>query len=58
MQVNKAIQEPQATQFLYNNHYGWFNKVERGVYKISDKGKQELLEWQEKVKSTVHINYK
>jgi len=48
MQVNKAIQEPQATQFLYNNHYGWFNKVSRGVYTLSEKGKTELVEWQQK----------
>ncbi|MEL0630688.1 DUF2161 family putative PD-(D/E)XK-type phosphodiesterase [Psychromonas aquatilis] len=48
MQVNKAIQEPQATQFLYNNHYGWFNKVSRGVYALSEKGKTELVEWQQK----------
>jgi len=44
--INKAINEPQATQFLYNNHYAWFDKVERGVYKLSDKGKLELSEWQ------------
>lgn len=48
IQVNKAIQEPQATQFLYNNHYGWFNKVSRGVYTLSEKGKTELVEWQQK----------
>lgn len=44
--INKAINEPQATQFLYNNHYAWFDKVERGVYKLSNKGKLELSEWQ------------
>jgi hypothetical protein len=43
--IKKALSEPQATQFLYNNHYDWFDKVDRGVYKLSDKGKLELTEW-------------
>jgi len=46
--INKAIDEPQATQFLYNNHYGWFDKVQRGLYALSEKGKVELIDWQEK----------
>lgn len=45
-EIKKAIDEPQATQFLSKDYYGWFNKVERGVYKISEKGKKELSEWQ------------
>jgi len=48
-EINKAIDEPQATQYLYKNYYDWFIKVERGVYKISDKGRQELPEWLLKV---------
>lgn len=44
-QINKAIDEPQATLFLRNNYYGWFNKVDRGVYEISEKGKEELPRW-------------
>lgn len=44
-EINKAIDEPQATQFLRDNYYGWFNKIDRGVYEISDKGKLELPEW-------------
>ena len=44
-EINKAIGEPQATQFLYSNYYGWFDKVDRGVYALSDKGKKELVEW-------------
>jgi len=44
-EIRKAIAEDQATQFLGSNYYGWFEKVERGVYQISDKGKKELPEW-------------
>ena len=44
-EIKKAINETQATQFLSNDYYGWFNRVERGIYEISDKGKKELPEW-------------
>jgi len=44
-EINRAIDEPQATQFLRDNYYGWFNKIDRGVYEISDKGRIELPNW-------------
>lgn len=31
-----------TTSILYENHYGWFEKLERGVYSISDTGRQAL----------------
>jgi len=43
--IKKAIGEPQATLFLRDNYYGWFDKVERGVYKLSEQGREELPEW-------------
>jgi len=52
-EIKKAINEPQATQFLSNNYYDWFNKVEHGIYTLSDKGKKELPSWQLKVNSPV-----
>lgn len=32
---------------LYYNVYGWFEKVKKGVYKITDKGRKGLLEYPE-----------
>lgn len=49
-EIKTAIREPQATQFLSVNYYGWFEKVERGVYQLSEKGKLELPDWQLKSK--------
>ena len=46
-EIKKEIGEPQATQFLHNNYYSWFDKVERGVYKLSEQGRSELAEWSE-----------
>jgi len=48
MEINKAITEPQATAMLYQDHYGWFDKVDRGVYQLSEKGIEELKNWQKK----------
>jgi hypothetical protein len=35
---------------LHKNYYGWFEKVERGIYEISEKGKAALIEYPEVVK--------
>lgn len=43
--IKNAINEPQATQFLRDNYYGWFDKVERGIYRLSEKGGDELPAW-------------
>lgn len=44
-EIKKAIGEEQASSYLQKDYYGWFNKVERGVYQLSDKGKEELPRW-------------
>lgn len=35
---------------LYNNHYGWFTREEKGIYKISELGKDELKKFPDVVK--------
>lgn len=32
---------------LYNNYYGWFERVKHGVYKLSNKGYKAYYEYQE-----------
>jgi len=32
-------------QFLHKNYEGWFEKVERGIYTISETGITELKEY-------------
>ena len=44
-EIKKAINEPQATNMLHQNYYNWFDKIDRGIYKISEKGKEELPAW-------------
>jgi len=47
--VNKAIDEPQATQFLRDNYYGWFKKVDRGVYSLAEEGRTALPYWKSQI---------
>jgi len=34
-----------ATRIMADNHYGWFRRLERGVYGLSDAGRQGLADW-------------
>lgn len=34
-----------ARDILYNDVYGWFDKVSRGVYTLSPRGKREISMW-------------
>lgn len=49
----KALREfgtgEKTSSILTKNYYRWFERVKRGTYVISDKGKKELLEHQELV---------
>lgn len=46
--IAKAIGEPKTRVILYRNVYGWFDKVSRGVYELSPKGKEEIPPWLER----------
>lgn len=36
---------PDAPKILLGNVYGWFDRVERGIYKLSEAGKSALVQW-------------
>jgi hypothetical protein len=36
---------PHAANILRDNFYGWFNRVERGVYGLTDAGRAALKRW-------------
>jgi hypothetical protein len=38
--VAKATGVPRARTIMADDHYGWFEKVERGIYRLSPKGEQ------------------
>ncbi|MCH2075790.1 MAG: DUF2161 family putative PD-(D/E)XK-type phosphodiesterase [Rhodobacteraceae bacterium] len=43
--IAKATGVPKATTIMRNNHYGWFQKVEKGVYDLTDDGRKGLSDW-------------
>lgn len=43
--VAKATGVQTATRLMYDNHYGWFEKVEKGVYALSASGVEGLKHW-------------
>ena len=43
--VAKATGVEAATRIMRDNHYGWFSKVETGVYQLTEAGRQGLKDW-------------
>ncbi|OWU84127.1 hypothetical protein ATO6_13770 [Oceanicola sp. 22II-s10i] len=43
--VAKATGVTSATRIMADDHYGWFEKVERGVYALTDQGRRGLADW-------------
>lgn len=35
----------QATTIMRDNHYGWFEKVDKGVYSLTEEGSRGLAHW-------------
>jgi hypothetical protein len=46
--IARTLREPKAREFLYRNVYGWFDRVSRGVYALSPRGKQEIPLWRDR----------
>ncbi len=43
--VARATGVPMATRIMADNHYGWFRRVERGVYALTQDGRAGLVHW-------------
>lgn len=44
-EVAKAAGVPTATRLMADNHYGWFERVSKGVYGLTDAGREGLKHW-------------
>ncbi|WP_299473863.1 DUF2161 family putative PD-(D/E)XK-type phosphodiesterase [uncultured Roseibium sp.] len=42
--IAKATNVERATRIMADDHYGWFERVERGIYKLTPKGAASLTE--------------
>ncbi|MFN4098940.1 MAG: DUF2161 family putative PD-(D/E)XK-type phosphodiesterase, partial [Pararhodobacter sp.] len=36
---------PVATRIMADNHYGWFDRVQKGVYGLTPAGRKGLADW-------------
>ncbi|MEM1237661.1 MAG: DUF2161 family putative PD-(D/E)XK-type phosphodiesterase [Pseudomonadota bacterium] len=43
--IAKATGVTKATTIMRDNYYGWFEKVEKGVYGLTNEGRQGLKDW-------------
>lgn len=43
--VKDWAEVPTATRIMADDHYGWFVRVERGVYDLTDAGRKGLTDW-------------
>ncbi|MEM8591585.1 MAG: DUF2161 family putative PD-(D/E)XK-type phosphodiesterase [Pseudomonadota bacterium] len=48
--IAKATGVTKATTIMRDNHYGWFEKVEKGVYDLTASGRTGLADWGDAVK--------
>ncbi len=45
-ELRKLSGNPKATKILYNNHYGWFNRIDKGQYALTAIGLKALKEYE------------
>ena len=49
-EIRTLSQIPNSTTIMYNNFYGWFNRVDRGYYSLNQSGKNALKKYKTVVK--------
>jgi hypothetical protein len=42
--LRDAAEAPKAAAILRADHYGWFERVERGIYALTPKGREGLAQ--------------
>ncbi|MDP4170217.1 MAG: DUF2161 family putative PD-(D/E)XK-type phosphodiesterase [Bacillota bacterium] len=47
--ILKLYETEKTLSILSKNYHGWFNKIQRGMYSISEKGKSELSKFLDQV---------
>ena len=45
--LKKLGTDDKTLSILYNNHYGWFERIDRGIYKLTSKGELEVKQYKE-----------
>jgi hypothetical protein len=50
--VAMTLRDPKARDILHRDVYGWFDRVSRGMYALSPRGRREIHLWQQKAEDT------
>ena len=45
--IARATDDLKARDILYNDVYGWFDNISRGIYALSPRGHREIITWSE-----------
>jgi hypothetical protein len=51
--IAKTLGLPKSRDILYNDVYGWFERVSRGVYQLSPRGEKEIPLWGVEIENTI-----
>jgi hypothetical protein len=43
--IAQSLAEPKTRAILYDNVYGWFDRLGKGVYTLSPRGETEPSKW-------------
>ena len=52
-EVKQQTGVKKAATLMRNNHYGWFEKVERGIYKLAECAETELKEYADEINDLI-----
>lgn len=52
--VARGASVPAATRIMADNHYGWFSRVSRGIYALTEAGHAGLVHWSESWESVAN----
>ena len=50
-EVAKITEVTNARQIMYDDHYGWFTRVDKGIYGLSKKGVKAVIEYAKTLKT-------
>lgn len=43
--IREWAEVPDATRIMANDHYGWFQRIKRGIYDITDEGRKGIADY-------------
>lgn len=50
--LRELLSDPTTTRMLQDNYYGWFDRIKRGHYQLSDAGRQALIDYAELISTS------